>query len=680
MRILFFLFLAIPILSTAQVNVPDEALLQQLLEQNTAANDDQATEDDAALRALAQYQRQPIDLNKADVQELERLGLFTALQISALKDYVKIFGAIETIYELQAIPLWYPEMIRSILPYVSIGSTTNTTTTLFNRLKKGRYQFLLRISQIAEPSKGFQSQQNVNDHFAGSAQHVSLRFNYQYKNLLEYGIVADKDAGEKWFGKKSGTGFDFYSAHLFIRKLGWIKTLAIGDFTVNMGQGLIHWQSLAFGKGAAISGIVRQSDVFRPYHSFAETNFHRGLAIGIGKGKWEGGLFFSKKAIDANKVIDSLNNGEEAVTAFQTSGLHRTPGELADKGSIKQMVAGGSIKYRHKNWQVGIQAIRQQFNLPVQKGDAPYQLYQFEGKKLNSMSADYRYRIGNLLLFGEAAYANKKWANLHGILLSVASKADLSMIYRQFNPAFPSFQSRAFSENSRVNNESGYYCSIDLRPESHWQILAYMDFFKFPWLKYRVNSHSTGQEQQIQLIYRPNKKTEWYIRYKRELKAINENDGSVVIPYPENILRRNLRMHLNFSISSDWELRWRAEWVLVKGNLEKQGFAWYSSLHYNPMMKPYSANFRVLFFDTDDYDTRIYAYENNVLYSYAIPVIYDKGFRYYLNLHYTLNKQHGYWIRWAQTIYQNKMSIGSGSDEIQGNKRSAIQLQWIWQF
>jgi hypothetical protein len=680
MRILFFLFLAIPILSTAQVNVPDEALMQQQLEQNTAANDDQATEDDAALRALAQYQRQPIDLNKADVQELEGLGMFTALQISALKDYIKIFGPIENIYELQAIPLWYPELIRSVLPYVSIGSTTNTTTSLFNRLKKGRYQFLLHISQIAEASKGFQSQQNANDHFAGSAQHVSLRFTYQYKNLLEYGIVADKDAGEKWFGKKSGAGFDFHSAHLFIRKLGVIKTLAIGDFTVNMGQGLIHWQSLAFGKGAAISGIVRQSDIFRPYHSFAETNFHRGLAIGIGKGKWEGGLFFSKKAIDANKVIDSLNNREEAVTAFQTSGLHRTPGELADKGSIKQMVAGGSIKYRQTNWQVGIQAIRQQFNLPLQKGDAPYQLYQFEGKKLNSMSADYRYRKGNLLLFGEVAYANKNWANLHGVLLSVASKADLSMIYRHFNPAFQSFQSRAFSENSKVNNETGFYCAVDLRPESHWQILAYIDFFRFPWLKYRVNSPSSGQEQQIQLIYRPNKKTEWYIRYKRELKAINENDGSVVITYPENVLRRNLRMHLNFSISSDWELRCRAEWVLVKQNLEKQGFAWYTALHYHPMMKPYSANFRILFFDTDDYDTRIYAYENDVLYSYAIPVIYDKGFRYYLNLHYAINKQHGCWFRWAQTFYQNKNPIGSGADEIEGSKRSSLQLQWIWQF
>jgi hypothetical protein len=680
MRKIFFLLLVIPMLTTAQINVPDEALMQQQLEQNTAANDDQAIEDDASLRALAQYQRQPLDLSKADLQQLESLGLLNSLQISALEDYLRVFGAIENIYELQAIPLWYPELIRSILPFVTIGTAMNTTTDLLNRWKNGRYQFLLRIAQITEPSKGYQSEKKSNDHFEGSAQHVSLRFTYQYKNLLEYGIVADKDAGEKWFGKKSAAGFDFYSAHLFIRKLGLIKTLAIGDFTVNMGQGLIHWQSLAFGKGSAIAGIVRQSDLFRPYHSFAETNFHRGLAISIGKGKWEGGLFFSKKAIDANKMIDSLNNGAEAVTAFQTSGLHRTAGELSDKGSIKQMVVGGSIKYRQTNWQLGIQAIRQQFNLPVQKGNAPYQLYQFEGKRLNSMSADYRYRIGNLLLFGEVAYANKNWANLHGVLLSVASRADLSLVYRHFNPAFQSFQNRAFSENSKINNESGFYSSIDFRPVNHWQILAYMDFFRFPWLKYRVYGASTGQEQQIQLIYRPNKRIEWYIRYKRELKPINGNDGNIVIPYPENILRRNLRIHLNYPVSPDWEFRCRAEWVLVKQYIVKQGFAWYAALHYKPIMKPYSANFRVLCFDTDDYDTRIYAYENDVLYSFAIPVIYDKGFRYYLNLHYAINKQHGCWFRWAQTYFQNKNIIGSGSDEIQGNKRSAIQLQWIWQF
>ena len=43
----------------------------------------------------------------------------------------------------------------------------------------------------------------------------------------------------------------FYSAHFFLRKAGIIKDLALGDFTVSMGQGLILWQGMATGKGSA---------------------------------------------------------------------------------------------------------------------------------------------------------------------------------------------------------------------------------------------------------------------------------------------------------------------------------------------------------------------------------------------------------------------------------------------
>lgn len=53
---------------------------------------------------------------------------------------------------------------------------------------------------------------------------------------------------ENPFKGRQKAGFDFYSVHLFARRLGIIQSLAIGDFTVNLGQGLIQWQSLAFKK------------------------------------------------------------------------------------------------------------------------------------------------------------------------------------------------------------------------------------------------------------------------------------------------------------------------------------------------------------------------------------------------------------------------------------------------
>src|SRR6185503_7473909 len=101
-------------------------------------------------------------------------------------------------------------------------------------------------------------------------------YRYSYKNLLQYGLVGDKDAGEQFLKGAQHSGFDFYSFHLFARNVGVIQSLAIGDFTVNMGQGLIHWQGLAFKKSAATMSIKRQSAVLRPYNSAGEFYFHRG--------------------------------------------------------------------------------------------------------------------------------------------------------------------------------------------------------------------------------------------------------------------------------------------------------------------------------------------------------------------------------------------------------------------
>jgi hypothetical protein len=118
-----------------------------------------------------------------------------------------------------------------------------------------------------------------------------------------------------------------------------------------------------------------------------------------------------------------------------------------------------------------------------------------------------------------------------------------------------------------------------------------------------------------------------------------------------------------------------------KNSVNKEsGFLTFMDLIFKPMMENYSGVLRLQYFETDSYDSRIYAYENDVLYSYSIPAFADKGFRYYLTVNYDLNKKISLWLRWAQTIYRNRNFIGSGLDEIEGNKRSELKLQARWIF
>jgi len=282
-------------------------------------------------------------------------------------------GWIENVYELQRVPLWVVNTIRKLLPFVTTAMSLSLAEEASKRFSGGEHSLLLRVSQVLERSDGF-DKSTSGTKYIGSPQKILFRYRYTYKNLLQFGLVGDKDAGEEFFKGAQKKGFDFYSFHFFARKIGIIQSLALGDFSVNMGQGLIQWQGLAFKKSADVIGVKRQAAVLRPYSSAGEFYFHRGAGITIKKGKLEGTAFASFRKLSANFVADTVNN-EDFISSFLTSGYHRTSSENADRNNLTQTAFGGNIIYRGKNWHVGVNGIYYHFSLPVQKSDEPHTLY-----------------------------------------------------------------------------------------------------------------------------------------------------------------------------------------------------------------------------------------------------------------------------------------------------------------
>jgi hypothetical protein len=104
----------------------------------------------------------------------------------------------------------------------------------------------------------------------------------------------------------------------------------------------------------------------------------------------------------------------------------------------------------------------------------------------------------------------------------------------------------------------------------------------------------------------------------------------------------------------------------------------YMVLHdivYQPLSKPVSFSFRYALFDTDGFNTRIYAYENDVLYSFSIPAYSEKGSRTYLTVKYNLTRKIDLWFRYAQFFYANRNSTGTGLTEVEGPIRSDFRIQ-----
>lgn len=664
---------------------PPNSDLEQQLENITQNNDDIETEDDSYLLELSQYRKDPLNLNTAGVDQLNALRFLDALQVQNLLSYRSYFGNFINIYELQAVPAWDVETIRKILPYVTVAAPVSLRTSIGQRLKGGDHYMQVKTTQILEKSRGFLLDSSTATNFyPGSPQRLFIRYRYNYKNTLQYGFAAEKDPGEQFFKGAQKNGFDFYTAHFFARNIGFVKAIALGDFSVNMGQGLTQWMSLAFKKSPNVTAIKRQAPVLRPYSSAGEIYFHRGAGITIGKKNWEATVFGSYRKLDANFIAgDTTQTTEDFVSSLQTSGYHRTKSESVDKGVQTQTAFGGNLAWNYKNLHVGVNAIHFDFKLPLTKDASPYNLYSLSGKSFGNYSTDYSYTFKNMHFFGEAAISSKKYtAFVNGLLISVAQNVDLSFLYRNISKGYQSLYTSAFTESTYPNNEKGLFSGIAIRLNDAFKVDAYADMYHFPWLKYRINAPTYGKDYLIQVTYIPNKILEIYTRYKAETKAINYNPDALplnpAIPQP----KQDWRTQFSFKVSPDVTLRSRVEllWYDHKGGAAEQGSLIFIDFLYKPLLKAISGNIRLQYFETDGYNSRLYAYENDVLYSYSIPVFFGKGYRYYLNLNYDATRNLSFWFKIAQTYYPDQKTIGSGLDIIQGKRKTEVKMQGIYRF
>jgi hypothetical protein len=203
----------------------------------------------------------------------------------------------------------------------------------------------------------------------------------------------------------------------------------------------------------------------------------------------------------------------------------------------------------------------------------------------------------------------------------------------------------------------------------------YYDLFQFPWLRYRVDAPSSGSEELLQFIYTASKQSEVTMRFRLKSKGIDVPKGNVneVSRYRQF----NWRTQFIRQLSAGITLRARVEYCSYSDQIKgrQDGFMMFSDLIYHPARSAWSGNLRLDYFDTDGFESRIYAFENDVLYNFSIPSFSGKGCRYYFNLSYEFKKNITLWLRWAQSVYSDADHIGDGNDMITGKHKSEITLQ-----
>lgn len=625
------------------------------------------SEDDTEITdALEEIKKHPLDLNSVTEAELKIFRIVTEMQIHQFMVYRKTFGPFIDIHELQAIPLWDPAMIRELLPYVRIGNAS-FAASLLNRIKHGEHSFLLRTSRTMETAAGYK----VENGFAGSREKFLLKHKYRFRNLLQYGFTAEKDAGEKLRP-------DLLSFHLFIRNAGKLRALAIGDFSVNLGQGLIQYHSMSAGKTSDVMFIKQQSEALRPYTSSSEYNFNRGVGVTVGENKWESTAFFSMTRLSATTAVDPAS-GLETITSISSTGLHRTAGELEIRRNTDLTSAGMGLEYRAGMFRMGINGVMHRFSRPLMKNASPYNFYDPEGNIQRNVSTDFSYTRRNAHGFGEFAMdLDGGIAVLGGLMASLHPNVDASILFRKVAPGYHALNGNAFLESGDVSDETGLYTGICIRPEYGVSIQAYADLYGHRFLRYRKSAPSRGRDWFLQGSYQPGKKTSIYVRYHQVLQEQDMNTEHGGIRGLTDINSRKWRLHYIYTVSPYLRIQARTEAVWwQKGDVSEDGFLIYLDMTAKAK-KALSLTVRLLTFETSGFESRIYTYEPDVPFAASIPFFSEKGHRYLIIARADLSKDLGLSIKWSQTIHTNKTTLGTGLDETLGNTRSDLRVQLVY--
>jgi DNA uptake protein ComE-like DNA-binding protein len=683
----------------------DDSAIQQQLENIAENTNDEEADYTNLVEVLVYSSQNPINLNKTNREELQALELLNEIQINNLLTHIEKNGKLITIYELQGISGFDLQTIQKIIPYVKV--TDNFTSAHFGAkemFKNGQHVILFRYGRTIENQTGFSETdsaslaKSMNSRYIGSPDKIYARYRFTYGTNISWGVTAEKDQGELFFKNKQKftydwyenslkgnqqSGFDFYSAHFYLKNVKFIKALVIGDYQATFGQGLTLWSGQAFGKSSDIMSTKRSAGGLRAYTSVDENRFMRGGATTLGFKKFEATAFYSRKKVDAN-VSDTTDTGEAAeISALQETGYHSTSSEIADKDAIRQTMLGGNIAYKGGKFNVGITALSYQLDANYERALSYYNQFEFASSKNFNAGIDYNFIVRNFNFFGEAAMSkNGGKAFVNGTLISLDPRLSLTFLHRYYERNFQNLMSNGFGESTRPANEKGLYIGMVAKPTNKTTITAYYDRFEFPWLRFQANAPSYGNDYMAQFNYTPSKKVDMYVRVRTRDKQKNAT-GIDLINYLVPVKQSNYRFNISYSITPSIKLKNRVELIDYKldDNKTQKGYLVYQDVVYSKLGKPLSVTLRYAVFQTDSYDARIYAYENDVPGSYSIPAYYDRGSRFYIMLDYNLTRRIELWLRYSQTFYDNKDVISEGSlTEIQGNTKSEVRAQVRFKF
>ena len=714
MRFVFLAFLLAAPAALAQ-DVPADTTAEDVREAvlENLTDDEISGDPTELLELLEDLRENPLDINRAQADELAQIPSFSPIVALAIVRYREDNGPFGSIPELRSVEGIDPTTYLEARPYLTIGRPRERTApeaspypevpSLAVVRANARVEVLQRVTRRLDLGEGYDALPDgladgdpAPTRYTGSPERIYTRLRASYRRNLSANVTLEKDPGERFtFDPDIGSyGYDFASFHLAALRVGRIESLVVGDFVAEFGQGLALWRAAGFGKGReSVRPLVKRGRGLRPYGSTDENQFFRGVGatVAVTPALYATG-FGSRRTLDASFNDVDTTDVEAPITdatvaGLAADGLHRTPNEIAKKDALGETLFGGGLEYRFERATVGVVGYNARFDNPLAPGEQPYERFDFAGTDATTASAYANVFLGDFQLFGEVAQTDGVFAGVGGAEASLG-KLDAVVLARHYPRDFVSLHGYAFGERNGVGqNETGLYLGLTLRPAKTWAVQGYVDQYRFPWVRFGLPRPATGHEALLYVEHKPRRWITLYVQGRTETREtsadFDQPTGAVLSGLvPET--RQSLRVQGEYEASRDLRFRTRVEGSRYRENDEpvSTGALVFQDVRWQ-FTKSLRLDTRLTYFDTEGFDARLYQFENDLLGVFANTLLFGRGTRTYAMLTF---KPGGRFegldlrVKLAETRFEDRRRISSGLNEIDGNRVRDLALQVRYRF
>lgn len=557
------------------------------------------------IEKLAELSERPVLINSGDENEIARLFFLTEFQVRVLADHTRRNGNVASVYELALLPAFDRSLVTLMEPYVNLSPAG----------EKRHFHAAMTTVTITAATRPA-------DHDEDDAGVRSLlRFRHEGPSL-SYGLTAENDPGEP-FTFRGALGPDFVSGHVIYDRERLLRRIIVGDYLVRFGEGLVfnagNWQGSWLSAPSFMTGRM----ALAPYTSTEENRFLRGAACMLGS-ITSGAVFFASVNMKDARIILDNDSVPVAVSNLVNGGVHVSRSSLEARNSLTESVAGMHIVIGGDKVRGGLTSSATWFSLPFRPDiSKPWNISSFAGRRLVNLSADLKAGTGPLLFFAEAACSFPgSWAAIGGVRAKPSGRVTFNIMARHFSNDYYAFYSGAFRAGSGSSNETGIAASLHLEVARHLFMSAGADHYRIPAPRYRSSSSSYGNRVEIKGEYLPVDDLALRLTYtfvSREYDKPVETG----IADSEVSARRGISMVFSFDATERVHLTTRASACRTSPSGEN-GYLLCQDISFSLRALPLTVWLRHALCTSDGYDSRLYAWENDLHYSFSVPALYGE--------------------------------------------------------